>query len=269
MEHKITINGVELNYRRGGNGTPMILMHGWGSEHSTLSLFERVGREHHEVFNLDLPGFGKSQEPPTPWEIEDYTQMLEEFVKALGLESPIVLGHSFGGRIAIQYASRNPVERLVLVDAAGIKPRRSLKYYLKVYSYKAARNLAPMIMGRKRADEIIERMRSKSGSSDYRNSSPMMRRIMVKAINTDLRRFMPSITAPTLLLWGENDTATPMRDAHIMNRQIKDSTLVSFPGAGHFSFLDNPFQAAAVVRRFIRPAGCDTAESIYKEDFDK
>lgn len=78
-----------------------------------------------------------------------------------------------------------------------------------------------------------------------------MRQVMVKSINNDLRHLMPKISAPTLLLWGEKDTATPMRDARIMAKRIPNSSLVSFPGAGHFCFIDNPYQATAVVRRFI------------------
>ena len=253
MEKTINIDGINVNFSQNGNGSPIIMMHGWGSEHNALSVFEKVGVENHEVFNIDLPGFGKSDEPCDPWGIDEYAAFLGRFVAQLGLTNPILLGHSFGGRVAIAYAAQNPVERLILVDAAGIKPRRPLKYYLKVYSYKLARKLYPMVFGQKKAEEKIEKMRSKSGSADYRNSSPMMRKIMVKAVNTDLRHLMPSISAPTLLLWGEEDTATPMRDAHIMNRLIKNSTLVSFPGAGHFSFLDNPFQSAAVMRRFIQP----------------
>lgn len=253
MEHKIDIKGVTLNYRLGGEGTPMIIMHGWGSDHSTLSLFERVGRECHTVYNIDLPGFGKSSEPLTAWTIDDYSDMLEEFTQKLGIENPIILGHSFGGRVAIMYAAKNPVSRLILIDAAGIKPRRTLSYYLKVYPYKFAKKVYPLILGKKRAEKLIDDMRNKLGSIDYRTSSPKMRQIMVKAINTDLRKYLSDITAPTLLLWGENDTATPMRDAHIMHRNIKNSNLVSFPGAGHFSFLDNPYQSASVVRRFIMP----------------
>ncbi len=251
MEQNITIRGVNINYRFGGQGRPMILMHGWGCDHSTLQLFERVGRECRTTYNIDIPGFGKSEEPPTAWTVDEYVQMLEEFVKELKIENPIILGHSFGGRIGILYASRNPVERLILVDAAGVKPVRTLKYYLKVNSYKFAKIVFPKIVGEERAQEIIDRMRSVRGSSDYNNASPIMRQVLVKAINTDLCYVMPKIKAPTLLIWGEKDTATPMRDAKIMKKLIPNSGLVSFPGAGHFSFVDNPFQAASMVRRFI------------------
>lgn len=251
MEQYTTVKGVRLAYNVVGSGRPMIIMHGWGCDSSSLKLFERVGSEHHQVFNLDMPGFGNSEEPPTAWGIEEYTQMLEEFVQEMGLENPVVLGHSFGGRVAILFASRNPVRRLVLVDAAGVKPRRSLAYYIKVWSYKFAKALYPSLVGRERAAKIIEEMRSRRGSYDYNNCSPLMRQVMVKAVNTDLRHVMPRIKAPTLLIWGENDTATPMRDARIMKRLIPDSGLVSFPGAGHFSFIDNPYQSAAELRRFI------------------
>lgn len=254
MNHDISIKGVKIHYNRVGHGEPMILMHGWGCDSTTLNLFERVGAESHEVFNIDLPGFGKSEEPPTSWGIQEYTEMLEEFVRVLGLEKPIVLGHSFGGRVAILFASRNPVSRLLLVDAAGVKPKRPLSYYVKVYSYKLAKIFAPKLLGDRHANEIIARMRSKRGSYDYNNCSPRMREVMVKVVNTDLRSEMPKIKVPTLLIWGEEDTATPMRDAKIMRKLIPDSGLVSFPGAGHFSFVDNPYQSAAVVRRFITVA---------------
>ncbi|MDO4319201.1 MAG: alpha/beta hydrolase [Bacteroidales bacterium] len=260
IEKDININGVNVHYRTGGSGAPVILMHGWGCDSSTLSLFQRVAMEHNSFYNIDLPGFGKSGEPPTPWGIEEYTAMLEEFVKALGLSNIILLGHSFGGRIAILYSSRNPVRKLVLVDAAGVKPKRSLDYYFKVYSYKLAKWLYPTIVGKEKAEEMIENMRSRRGSYDYVNCSPMMRQVMVKVVNTDLRHAMPRIKAPTQLIWGENDTATPMRDAKIMLKLIPDAGLVSFPGAGHFSFVDNPYQSAAVFRRFIYPTLNNSAE---------
>lgn len=253
MEKTITANGVKINYRTGGSGAPVILMHGWGCSASSLGLFERVGLEHHTIYNLDLPGFGKSEEPPASWGVEEYTAMLEDFVHKLDISDPIILGHSFGGRIAILYASRNKVKKLILVDAAGVKPRRTFKYYAKVYSYKLAKMLYPALVGKRKADELINSMRSRRGSYDYNNCTPVMREVMVRVVNSDLKGVMRKIKAPTLLLWGEKDTATPMRDARIMLKLIPDSGLVSFPGAGHFSFVDNPYQSAAVVRRFIHP----------------
>lgn len=253
MEKSLTIDGVKVSYRHGGSGDPIILMHGWGCDSNALKLFERVGLENNTVYNIDLPGFGKSEEPLTPWGIEEYTRMLETFCKKLGIDNPVVLGHSFGGRIAILFASRNKVKKLILVDAAGVKPRRKFKYYLQVYSYKFCKLFFPILFwyDKEKAKNKIEEMRSRRGSYDYRNSSPMMRRVMVKVVNADLRSCMKNIQAPTLLLWGENDTATPLRDARIMLKRIPDSGLISFPGAGHFSFVDNPFQSAAAVRRFL------------------
>lgn len=251
MNQNINIKGINIAYNKVGSGHPMILMHGWGCDSSALRLFERVGSEHHEVYNIDLPGFGKSDEPPTPWGVKEYTEMLEEFVRILGINNPVILGHSFGGRIAILFASRNKVSRLLLVDAAGVRPKRTLSYYYKIYSYKFAKWIYPNLVGRKRADELIEEMRSRRGSYDYVNCSPQMRKVMVNVVNSDLKSVMPKIKAPTLLIWGEEDTATPMRDAKIMQKLIPNAGLVSFPGAGHFSFVDNPYQSTAVVRRFI------------------
>ena len=110
----------------------------------------------------------------------------------------------------------------------------------------------PLIYGKKGAQERIEQMRAKRGSSDYNNASPMMRAILSKVVNEDLKHCMPNISVPTLLIWGENDTATPLRDAQIMEKLIPDAGLVSFPGCGHYSFLDNPIQFAAVLRSFIK-----------------
>ncbi|MDE5567695.1 MAG: alpha/beta hydrolase, partial [Muribaculaceae bacterium] len=233
-------NGMRVKYDLIGDGPAIILMHGWGCQSSTLNSIANIAAEQHTVYNLDLPGFGKSDEPREVWGVDEYARMLEEFVSKLGIENPIVLGHSYGGRIGILYSSRNSVDKLILVDAAGIKPKRSLKYYFKVYSFKAGKHLTRLFLGKVKAEERIEAMRKKKGSSDYAGSSQMMRAVMSKSVNQDLKYAMPAIKAPTLLIWGENDTATPLRDAKIMEKLIPDAGLVSFPGCGHYSFLDNP-----------------------------
>ena len=253
MERKAKIHGIDLRYDVEDSGPQaVIVMHGWGCKASTVELLARAASgDATTVYNLDLPGFGDSSEPAEVWGIEDYVAFLEDFCKAEGIRRPVLIGHSFGGRMAILFASRNDVEKVILVDAAGLKPRRSLKYYIKVYSFKTAKHLLPYIVGRKRADVIIDRWRSKAGSSDYRGASPRMRAIMSRVVNEDLAYCLPKISAPTLLIWGEKDTATPIADARRMQREIPDAGLVSYPEAGHYSFLDRPGQTVAVIRSFL------------------
>lgn len=256
MEQNIEIDGVNIRYYTEGSGPrPVIVMHGWGCKASTVAvLAQAAAGSGTTVYNIDLPGFGDSTEPAEVWGVERYTSAIEEFARRLGLVRPSLIGHSFGGRISIVYASRNDVDKVILVDAAGIKPRRSLRYYAKVYSFKAAKHILPYIVGRKRADEIIDRWRGKAGSSDYKSASPKMRAIMSRVVNEDLKGLLPEIKAPTLLIWGEKDTATPMRDARLMQKLIPDAGLVSYPEAGHYSYLARPAQTRAVIQSFLQPS---------------
>lgn len=252
MEKEIELEGLRVRMEVTGEGRPLILMHGWGCDHTTVRSIAATAAQTHTVYNIDFPGFGGSQEPAKVWGVELYTRLIEDLVRKEGLERPVLIGHSFGGRVSILYASRNDVDKVVLVDAAGIKPKRSLKYYLKVYSFKAGKRFWELLLGKEKAQERVDRMRTKRGSSDYAGASPMMRRILSKVVNEDLTDRLPLISAPTLLIWGENDTATPIADAKKMSRLIPGSGLVSFPGCGHYSFLDNPIQFRAVLSSFLK-----------------
>lgn len=252
MERTVEIDGLTLFYEVTGSGDPLILMHGWGCDHTTVASIAAAASATHTVYSLDLPGFGRSDEPREVWGVDEYTAFVEKFARSLGIERPVLVGHSYGGRISILYASRNEVSKVILVDAAGVRPKRPLSYYIKVYSFKLSRKMWQLLLGRDKAAARIERMRASKGSADYAAASQMMRRVLSKSVNQDLRSVMPLIKAPTLLVWGENDTATPMRDARIMDRLIPDTGLVSFPGCGHYSFLDNPVQFAAVIKSFLK-----------------
>ena len=251
MEKTIELQGLQVKVEVTGQGKPLILMHGWGCNHTTVRSIAATAALTNTVYNIDFPGFGDSQEPSSVWGVEDYTRLVEELVAKEGLENPALIGHSIGGRVAILYASRNKTDRVVLVDAAGIKPRRSLKYYVKVYSFKAGKRFWQLVLGEEKAEKRIDAMRARAGSSDYAGASRMMRAILSKVVNEDLTDRLALIKVPTLLVWGENDTATPLRDAKLMNRLIPDSGLVSFPGCGHYSFLDNPVQFRAVLQSFL------------------
>lgn len=254
MEKHIEYAGTRMVYDDRGEGRPIILMHGWGCTASTLASIERTALEcGRRVINVDFPGHGRSPEPVEVWGVEEYTRCIETLVEQESLERPALLGHSFGGRVGLLYSSRHDdVDRLVLVDAAGIKPRRSLRYYYKVYTFKAMKRLMYLTLGREKAEKRLEKRRAAAGSADYRQATPRMRAILSKVVNEDLKSRMPLIKCPTLLIWGENDTATPLSDAKYMAAHIKDAGLVSYPGAGHYSFLDRPVQVAAVLRSFLK-----------------
>ena len=245
-------NNINVNINVMGSGAPVLLLHGWGCSNETFRHIQQVLSQSYTTYNFDFPGFGASDEPDTVWGTEEYTRMVEQFVKDNDIEKPALVGHSFGGRISIIYASRNETSRVVLVDAAGIKPKRPLKYYWKVYTFKTLKWLCNTFLPKKTAQAIIDKRRRGAGSSDYNNASPMMRAILSKVVNEDLTHLLPKITAPTLLFWGNMDTATPLSDAKTMERLIPDAGLVVAHGTGHFSFLENAGLFTAVMKNFFK-----------------
>ena len=252
MDKFFTYDSCRLHYTDCGEGHPILLLHGWGCNSDTFNAIRPFLESYFRVLTVDFAGFGQSEEPPTAWGVEEYTRSIEALAKAEGVENPILIGHSFGGRVSIVYASRNKVQKVMLVDAAGVKPRRSFTYYRKVYTYKLIKKLLPLVVGRKRAEAMLEARRAKAGSSDYNQASPMMRMVLSKVVNEDLCHLMPKIKAPTLLFWGENDTATPLADAKKMEKLIPDAGLVTVAGAGHFSFLENTPLFLRVAESFLQ-----------------
>ena len=252
-ERFATLCGTTLRYTVQGEGNPMIVMHGWGCTAETVAMVSRMAATSgRRVYTVDFPGFGKSAEPAEVWGVEEYTRLIEALAAHEHIKNPVLAGHSFGGRVGIVYASRNKVDRMILIDAAGIKPRRPLSYYLKVYSFKASKLALRLIYGRERSMKMIEEKRRRAGSADYAAASAKMRMILSKVVNEDLKHLMPLVKAPTLLIWGTADTATPISDAKIMERLIPDAGLVAIEGAGHYSFLDSPGIFGAAIKNFLK-----------------
>lgn len=251
MDKTITYSDTRLHYTVEGVGRPLFLLHGWGCTGDIFNQIKPFLAEHFQVFTVDFAGFGKSEEPQSVWGVEEYTRSLEAIVEYEDIDNPILIGHSFGGRVSIVYASRNTTRKVILVDAAGVKPRRSFTYYRKVYTYKLLKRMLPLLVGKRKAEKIIEQRRAKAGSADYNNASPMMRAILSKVVNEDLCHLMPKIKAPTLLFWGEKDTATPLSDAKRMEKLIPDAGLVTVAGAGHYSFLENMPLFVRVLESFL------------------
>lgn len=251
MKQFIDIEDIKLCYEVQGEGEPVLILHGWGCSKDTVqSITEHIAKTH-RAYALDMPGFGETPPPNEIFGIEQYTQVVEKFCRKLNIENPILIGHSFGGRISILFSSRNQTSKVMLVDAAGIVPKRTLKYHIKVRSYKIYKKLLPLFVGKQEAERRIEERRNRSGSADYRAAQGIMRAVFVKIVNEDLKYVMPKIKAPTLMIWGELDTATPLSDARTMEKLIKGSGVAVMKGCGHYSFLDNPRQFFAIVDAFL------------------
>jgi pimeloyl-ACP methyl ester carboxylesterase len=233
---KIELKNLQINYECIGNGPDVILLHGWGQ--NIESFRPTIDFLHHNfrVWTIDLPGFGRSQEPFHGLNIYEYENILSEFIKQNNIKNPTLVGHSFGGRIAIIYASRNNnINKLVLTGAAGIKPKRSVVYRYKVWHYKFMKFLCKTPFYYQFKNDLL----STSGSSDYKNASLVMKETLIKVVNEDLTYLLQQIETDTLLYWGENDDATPLKDGQLMNRLIANSELITIENAGHYAYLEN------------------------------
>lgn len=251
---QITIKGLKVNYHVSGEGKNLILLHGWGCSIQTFAPVHRHYEAFFRTYTLEWPGFGQSEEPPEQWGVADYAELLCAFMEELHIENPIVIAHSFGGRVVIYSAGalKYPFAKLILTGSAGIKPRRGLDYYFKVYTYKLVKRIIMLPGLRQLFKDVYERYRKKAGSADYQNASETMKKVFIKVVNEDLTAYLSQIQAPTLLIWGENDTATPLRDAKIMEKKIPGAGLVVFRNSGHFAFLEMLNHFLSVTDSFLK-----------------
>ena len=139
----------------------------------------------------------------------------------------------------------------MFIDAAGVVPKRSLGYKLRQRAYKCLRVLGTNKLTKPLFGEVYEIQRDKRSSADYKAASPVMRKTLSNVVNTDMTPFMPKIKVPVLLIWGENDTATPLSDGQLMEKLIPGSGLAVVKGGSHFPFVENPSQFSAILSAFM------------------
>ncbi|MCF6460948.1 alpha/beta fold hydrolase [Clostridium sp. Cult3] len=252
---KITIEDIELNYICEGEGLDVLVLHGWGANIETVLPIVNLLKSDFKVYALDLPGFGSSAEPKEVYGSCDYAKVVKQFIDQMEMEKVILIGHSFGGKVSIWLGNLYPeiVDKIVLLDSAGLIPRRGLKYYIKVYCFKALKAIYKGLFFWIDDDKKMKRFYKKFGSTDYKDADGIMRRILVKVVNEDLRPLLKDIKAPTLLIWGDRDTATPLYMGKIMEEEIPDSGLVVLEGAGHYSYLDDFNRFSIILRAFLLP----------------
>lgn len=245
---QVIINKVKINYSQSGSqGKAVILMHGWGQNIQMMDPIAQHLKANFTVYNIDLPGFGESESPKEVWGVEEYTAMLKEFIKVKDIRNPIIIAHSFGVRIAILYAASNPVYKLILTGGAGILPKRSLKYYLRLYTYKFGK-LVLSLFG---LEKVKEKYQKNAGSSDYQALDGLMRQSFVKIVNLDLSPYLKKVEAETLLVWGSLDDATPLWMGKKMEKEIPKAGLAVFENDGHYAYWNQMPRFLSVIDVFL------------------
>ncbi len=253
----IEINGYNICYKITGSGEETaVILQGWGTDLGVYDSVANAINEKYRVVQFDFPGFGGSDEPREAWDVDAYADFFCDFMKSLGIGKATLIGHSYGGRVIIKLASRESIpfeiDRIVLIDSAGIVPEKTAAQKRKIRRYKALKKVMNLKFVETLFPELVEDWRSRQGSADYRNATPMMRQCMVKAVNEDLRHLLPKIKQDTLLIWGDLDTATPISDAKMMEEMIPNSGLAVLSGTGHFSFLEQPLVFKNIMRAYFQ-----------------
>lgn len=237
-----------------GRGPAVLLLHGWGgSSELWRAVAGHLAGRRFSALAPDLPGFGGTAQPPAAWGVEDYARWTLALLDSRGLDRVHVVGHSFGGRVGIKMASLWPerVDRLVLTSSAGIRPARPPAYLARIVLFKAARRLAGTALVPAPARRWAAARVAGSGSEDYRNATGTLRPSFVRVVNEDLRPDLRRIASPTLLVWGDRDDSTPLRDAQEMERLVADAGLVVFAGAGHYAYLEQSARFCRVLDAFL------------------
>lgn len=240
---KLKLKSAEINYIQYGNekGKDILLLHGWGQN---IEMMKPVGdalATSYHITILDFPGFGESSEPEESFTIEDYAKVVEELVEELKIKKPIIMGHSFGGRVAICYSAYHNIEKLVLFASPCFKVYNSEN--LKVKTLKALKKLPGM-------ENLAEKMKKYIGSRDYKAASPNMRKIFVNIVNKDLGSYVQDIEEPTLIIWGENDQEVTYEEEKMIENAMTDAALITLPGS-HYAYLENLPQVVKILESFL------------------
>lgn len=254
------IDGIEINYDFRGEGnkedTLVVLLHGWGSNIKLFDNLMSLISVKYPAAALDMPGFGLSQEPEEPWDVGRYTDFVIKFIESFGYKKVILLGHSFGGRVIIKMLTQREISfevpKIIMVDAAGIKPVKTFKQKARQRVFKVGKWFYNLSLVRKISPDGLKNWRNKFGSADYNDASEIMKLTLIKTVNEDLKDFLPQIKADALLIWGENDTATPLSDGQTMEKMIKNSGLVTLKNAGHYSFLEQQYTFNKVIKSYLK-----------------
>ncbi len=248
---KIVIQDLVTEYHDDGVGKVVLFLHGWQDDLHTFDSLVSFLSLPCRIIRLDLPGFGKSETPKETWDLNNYVNFVQNFILKLNLQVDTIVGHSFGGRIIIkgEATKRFRVEKIILIGSAGVAKNRTFRNLILRILAKTGKLITyipPLIFWR---GKLRKRMYSFIGS-DYLKTGKL-RETFLKIISEDLSACAKKITIPTLLIWGENDTETPLSDGEKLAKIIFNSKLKIVKEAGHFVHKEKSQEVAKLVKEFL------------------
>ena len=249
----IIINDFNIYYEKIGSGKEnIIILPGWGNTRPTFNLMIDALKKYYNVYILDYPGFGNSSFPNRNLTIYDYAELIQNFINILDIKEPIVITHSFGTRIALILNAKLKIKfkKLIIIDGAGIKNKKCILLKSKQFLYKLLKKLS-IIFPKKFKKLYLKKLVNIFGSADYKSLNDNMKKTFSNIVSEDLSYLLKDISSETLLIWGEKDCDTPLKDGIKMNNSIVDSGLIIIKNGTHFSYLDVPFYVNNIIIEFV------------------
>ena len=248
----LIVDGQLANYSDEGNGSVIVLLHGWGS---SLKAFDELTKHlagSYRVIRVDFPGFGGSPKPPDNWHVEDYARFIQHFLAKLGINPFALIGHSFGGRVILKSVGRqySHPQRIVLLGSAGVKPAVSSQQTMYAVAAKVGKKVTALPGLNRVQSKLRRKLYESAGSTDYLEANEM-KQIFLNTIGEDLQSDAARITQPTLLIYGENDESTPPVDGEKLSAAISESKFIVIENAGHYVFLDQPDETTRLIKEFL------------------
>lgn len=250
---KIKVGKVDVFYREKGKGKALLVLHGWDKSAKVFAGLQNILSQYYRVLIPDLPSFGQSSLPPKAWGVGDYAHFVKDFSHRLDLKEFYLLGHSFGGRVAIEFASYYPdlIEKLVLTGVPVLRCRKGkrLVFWLLAKIANLVFLIPPFFLLKKPFRRLLYRL---AGEHDYQQTRGLKRKIFQKAIQENQLNKLKRIKAPTLVIWGEADRLTPLEHAREIIKRIPQSKLKIIPGATHKLPYERPKEFGEKLIQFLR-----------------
>ena len=242
MKFNYKNSNVNYEYYNNNSKISLIFLHGWGQNIQMMMPIAKPFIKKYNCLIIDLPGFGDSEEPKDIYTVYDYAEMVNKILTKEKIKNPILIGHSFGGKISLVYATKYKTEKLVLLASPYKKKIKKESFKLKVLKFAKK---VPVV------NKLEGFAKKHIGSTDYRNASEVMRKILVEHVNIDISDEVKKIKCPTLIIWGTLDKEASLEDGKELEKLIPNSGLVIYEGCTHYAYLERLNQTINVLRSFI------------------